>query len=145
MTGRGAGLVLAAILPLAAGCVLGRIARTPAEEGREIYLDMCASCHGEDARGGGPAASALRTRPPDLTRIAARRGLYASRFVIDVITGKEAIAAHGSREMPVWGERFAEREPSMATAVASIFFRRRLEILADYLEDIQEPRAETDR
>ena len=42
--------------------------------GAASFQQYCASCHGTDARGNGPAAAALRTRPADLTRIAARRG-----------------------------------------------------------------------
>jgi len=60
------------------------------------------------ARGHGPAAGALRHAPPDLTLIAQHHG---GRFPADkvkaVIAGQEqSPAAHGSREMPVWGPVF---------------------------------------
>ena len=42
--------------------------------GRDSFDRYCASCHGADGRGGGPVASALRTRPTDLTTLARRNG-----------------------------------------------------------------------
>jgi mono/diheme cytochrome c family protein len=42
--------------------------------GRGDYLTLCASCHGADGTGGGPAAAGLGKAPADLTRIAARNG-----------------------------------------------------------------------
>ena len=43
--------------------------RDPAaiERGRETYLNQCASCHGEDGRGNGPAAAGLDPPPANLT------------------------------------------------------------------------------
>ena len=35
-------------------------------EGESLYQSNCYSCHGEEARGDGPAAAALEPRPPDL-------------------------------------------------------------------------------
>jgi len=37
-----------------------------ASEGKTIYQTNCASCHGESARGDGPAATSLDPKPPDL-------------------------------------------------------------------------------
>ncbi|MEP7306331.1 MAG: c-type cytochrome [Acidobacteriota bacterium] len=42
------------------------------EDGRDTYRFYCASCHGPDGKGDGPIASALQTRPADLTRLAGR-------------------------------------------------------------------------
>jgi mono/diheme cytochrome c family protein len=33
-----------------------------------VYRAQCRVCHGEEAKGDGPAAAALTPRPPDLTR-----------------------------------------------------------------------------
>jgi mono/diheme cytochrome c family protein len=35
-------------------------------EGELLYQSNCYSCHGDDARGNGPAAAALEPKPPDL-------------------------------------------------------------------------------
>jgi mono/diheme cytochrome c family protein len=42
--------------------------------GHHYFVRYCSACHGVEGRGDGPAASALRTPPADLTRIAQRRG-----------------------------------------------------------------------
>ena len=102
----------------------------PREEGEQLYLRACASCHGTDARGAGPVAPHLRVPVPDLTTLAARRGGEFPRAnVIDVIVGRQELPAHGTREMPVWMERFGPG----AGNVASLYARRRVELLADHL------------
>lgn len=108
------------------------------EEGRAEYLAACASCHGVDARGGGPVGPALRTPPPDLTLLAWRRGgTFPRDEVIAVLAGERSFAAHGNREMPVWSQRYGVPGTDGATAIASIYARRRLELLASYLESVQ--------
>jgi len=42
-------------------------ATAAATNGRELWLEHCAGCHGADGRGDGPAAAWLRPRPTDLT------------------------------------------------------------------------------
>jgi mono/diheme cytochrome c family protein len=42
--------------------------------GDVMYKQFCAACHGAHARGNGPAASALKIQPPDLTTLAKRHG-----------------------------------------------------------------------
>ena len=37
------------------------------EVGRGLYVDQCEPCHGDDGKGGGPAARFLETTPTDLT------------------------------------------------------------------------------
>jgi len=110
---------------------------TAVREGAQLFREACAACHGEHGTGDGPAADALRTRPTDLTRLAARNaGTFPRDRVIEVIAGERPVTAHGSREMPVWCQRFAP-SGSGATAAASIYARRNLERLATYLESIQ--------
>lgn len=73
------------------------------ESGKESYLKYCASCHGMDGRGETPLAKLFQKPLPDLTRIGARRGVwYPQALVKEIVDGR--YAAHGSREMPVWGE-----------------------------------------
>lgn len=128
--------------PFLALVVLTACARSPspllgtdtAAEGRALYLRACASCHGADARGAGAVAPALRVPPPDLTGLRARHGgTFPREWVIDVVVGKRQVAAHGTREMPVWSERFG---PGLG-GVASVWAHRRDQLIADYLESLQ--------
>jgi mono/diheme cytochrome c family protein len=107
-------------------------------EARESYQRACAPCHGTDARGGGPVARALAVPPPDLTGLAARAGgRFPRERVIDVIAGEREIVAHGTRQMPVWSQRFGPPDAG-GPAIASLYARRRLELLADYLASLQD-------
>lgn len=40
----------------------------PAELGARVFTDRCASCHGEQGKGDGPAAAGLQPKPKDLSR-----------------------------------------------------------------------------
>ena len=110
-----------------------RSVRPLRDDGRDWYVRACASCHGVDGRGGGPVASALRVPPSDLTALAERGGTFPRRYAIAVTTGAQEITGHGTREMPVWSERFG----TGAEGVASAYARRRVEMLADHLESLQ--------
>lgn len=110
--------------------------RVLADMGSEFYKRWCVSCHGEKGRGRGPAAGALKVRPADLTRIAARRdGKFPSGEIARFIDGRFEIEAHGTREMPVWGQRFGERIPE--AGVSDSIVRGRVLVLVEYLKSIQ--------
>ena len=101
--------------------------------GALLYRDYCASCHGATARGGGPAAKALRIPPPDLTVLARRnQGSFPGGQVYQVIEWGGAIASHGSREMPVWGVAFRPMSAENQREVST-----RIHALTDYIEAIQ--------
>ena len=73
--------------------------------GHDLFDFYCASCHGRDGRGGGPVAPALKTPPPDLTKLAASRGGRFPRATVTTLltTGAPMLVVHGPVEMPVWG------------------------------------------
>ena len=102
-------------------------------KGPELFRAYCAACHGTDAKGGGPAASSLKTKPPDLTRIAQRRGgIFPAQQVERIITGEETSpVAHGSREMPVWGPILGQIQRDQDLG------KVRVRNLARYLESLQ--------
>jgi mono/diheme cytochrome c family protein len=107
-----------------------------ADLGAQTFVRHCASCHGASARGDGPAASALRTPPADLTRIAARRGgEFPPGEIARFIDGRFGLVAHGSREMPVWGDRLGERVPE--AGVSEEVVRGQISVLVEYLKSIQ--------
>lgn len=76
-------------------------------QGKDIYREYCAVCHGVDGKGHGPAAPAMKVPPSDLTRYAQRHGGQFSEMDMRmVIEGQDDLPAHGSREMPIWGDVF---------------------------------------
>ena len=107
-----------------------------AQAGREYYLRYCAACHGFDAKGDGPVAPALAAKPSDLTTITQRRnGEFPMDELSEVIDGRKAVTAHGSREMPVWGERFGRDVQGSPTHDQAI--RGQILMLLVYLQSIQ--------
>ena len=73
-----------------------------------MFNNYCAVCHGKDGKGGGPAASALKTPPADLTTLAQKNGgKYPSAHISSVIRGQASMPSHGSQDMPVWGPLFS--------------------------------------
>lgn len=108
-----------------------------AEGGKRIFESVCAPCHGSDARGDGPVADSLKTKPADLRQIARRRGgSFPQGEVARHIDGRETTAAHGTREMPVWGDTLASAVPDEPERERRI--ARAIEMLVAYLEKIQE-------
>ena len=100
--------------------------------GPDLYRHYCATCHGGDGKGNGPAAAALKVPPPDLTLLAQRRnGVFPAPDIELIIRGGTAVIAHGSSEMPVWGPIFYALDPSDARVKA------RIRSLVAHIESIQ--------
>jgi mono/diheme cytochrome c family protein len=75
--------------------------------GKAEFLSSCASCHGADGKGKGPVSGQLKVPPSDLTILAKNNnGVFPTNAVYEAIYGSKTIPAHGTREMPIWGERF---------------------------------------
>ena len=132
---------------LTALCVLGSANGAAAEvtlaEGTKLFEENCAACHGPDARGGGVMAGSLRTKPADLTKIAARRdGVWPMLEVMSIIDGYTR--EFDSREdMPVLPQIGAGRMMDFDTGNGQITrVPARLVALVNYLESIQDPRPE---
>ena len=93
-----------------AGLTAGFAAAAQAEDpdiGKSEFQSSCASCHGADARGKGPVGDLLKVPPPDLTVLAKNNnGVFPTNAVYETIDGSKAVPAHGTRDMPIWGERF---------------------------------------
>lgn len=113
-----------------------------ANVGKLEFEVHCAMCHGMDAKGKGPQASSLEAAAPDLTLLAKRNaGVFPTDRVIAVIDGRAEIASHGSREMPVWGDRYsisAAEHFAGSPYEQEAFVRGRVLILVDYLRRIQQ-------
>jgi len=83
------------------------VAATSPTSGQEMYKTYCAVCHGADGKGNGPAAEALKVPPTDLTMLSKNNGgKYPSMKVSSAIRGEANLPAHGTKEMPVWGQLF---------------------------------------
>jgi mono/diheme cytochrome c family protein len=140
-TTTGAYVLAGTFLALALGVAQKRAPETPHDEkqlsdsfrGPELFRAYCATCHGMDAKGGGPMAASLKVAPADLTRIAERNGgKFPFLQVQKIIAGEQQPpGAHGTREMPVWGPIFSEVSWDQDLG------RVRIYSLALYLESIQ--------
>lgn len=76
--------------------------------GKVEYEQSCASCHGLDGKGKGPFSEAMQLTVPDVTNLAKRNGgVFPVSRVYDVIDGREAVKAHGTRDMPIWGKHYS--------------------------------------
>ena len=113
-----------------------------ADLGRLEYEGNCASCHGIGGKGDGPMKPVLTKAPSDLTTLTRRNGgAFPNQLVWEIIDGRTstAIAAHGTRDMPIWGAAFraqALQYPSMAMQ-PEWYVRGRIIALLDYLARLQ--------
>ena len=107
---------------------------TSASSGKDMYMAYCASCHGQDGTGNGPAAAALKTKPTDLTLLTGKNGgKFPNAHIAEIIRGDNLTVAHGNKEMPVWGPLFlnlGRHDPAQAQI--------RIHNLTTYLESIQQ-------
>jgi mono/diheme cytochrome c family protein len=104
-------------------------------QGPALYKAYCSSCHGMDAKGGGPVAKSLKVPPADLTRIAVRSGgTFPLARVSRIIAGEDQpLSGHGTSDMPVWGPIFSRVEADQDLG------RVRIDNLSRYLRQIQKP------
>jgi mono/diheme cytochrome c family protein len=136
----GVDMLKAAIITLTICAALGAqtvkkvpIESTPAGDGKTMFRTYCATCHGIGGKGDGPAADALKKRPADLTQLARKNnGTFPELHVMNYITGADVIAAHGSRDMPIWGDLFKALSPN-DQGVAKL----RVDVLMEYVKSLQ--------
>jgi mono/diheme cytochrome c family protein len=101
-------------------------------QGRKIYLEYCASCHGLTGEGDGPVARSLTTPPANLRLLSDRFGNpLPEDQVARFIDGRAEVKAHGPRDMPVWGLRFYAETGSERQV------KDRIAKLVAYLQSIQ--------
>ncbi len=109
------------------------IANTPSNSGKEMFNSYCAVCHGTNGKGEGPAASAMKTPPSDLTVLAQKNGgKYPSAHIAAVIRGQATTPAHGSQDMPVWGPLFSSISQGHEAQV-----QQRVANLVQYIDTLQ--------
>lgn len=77
--------------------------------GKMEFQKNCASCHGIGGKGDGPMLEFLKQTPPDLTMLSkSNRGVYPQDKVYAWIRDPQKIRAHGTAEMPIWGDRYSK-------------------------------------
>ncbi len=108
------------------------------------FRNSCAVCHGVEGQGDGPMAVLLKVKPPDLTSLAVKNGgKFPFDYVMRVIDGRAAIGPHGTRDMPVWGDRYMRDFPKTQmqepyrSKTAEPLVRARILELTYYLQSIQ--------
>jgi mono/diheme cytochrome c family protein len=109
------------------------ITNAPSNSGKEMFSSYCAVCHGKDGKGNGPAASAMKTPPADLTLLAQKNGgKYPASHVAAVLRGQATTPSHGNQDMPVWGPLFLSISQGNEAQV-----QQRITNLVTYIESLQ--------
>lgn len=110
--------------------------------GKELYHQHCSACHGVDGKGVPPTIGGAydpqsiepgrRVRPADLTLLSEKnQGKFPADRVRNAIFNKDKISAHGTPEMPAWGNVFylLKSQPEV--------LEKRIRDLTAYIESIQ--------
>jgi mono/diheme cytochrome c family protein len=112
------------------------LAQSDPQSGKQMYTDYCAACHGKDGKGNGPAASAMKAAPANLSLLAKNNGgKYPAAHVAAVLTFGDEKPAHGSKDMPVWGQLFQSLNWSSSTKEMEA--KQRINALNNYIESLQ--------
>ncbi|MEP2028140.1 MAG: cytochrome c [Paracoccaceae bacterium] len=106
--------------------------------GAEIYLDYCATCHGEDASGQGPMAGVLLIKPVNLAALSQDNGgVFPTARVVARIDGRDPLVSHGS-PMPVYGDYFEGNDTALKTPAGQpILTSKPIVDLVAYLQSLQ--------
>ena len=116
------------------------------DAGKFEYQSSCETCHGADRKGKGPLSAQLRAPPADLTVLAKKNnGVFPVMHVYEVIDGRQAILGHGTRDMPIWGNRYTVEQNQIQQGLRNYPYydpeatvRVRILSIIDYLYRIQE-------
>ena len=104
-------------------------------DGKAMFVDNCGGCHGAS----GTVADAdpemlelLDARPPDLTKLTMENGgTFPTSFVTETVDGRQRLKAHGTGDMPIWGEIWSQKEGVMLSG-------KKVAALVAYIESIQQ-------
>lgn len=128
---------LMGIAGLLAACLPGIPQRDPEANGRQLYADYCASCHGTDGKGAGVNTKDLRQKPADLTQLSAKNnGTFPQLRVMGKVYGYRD-GREGASPMPHFGALvegptvLVETAPGVMTPTPE-----KLVALAEYVESL---------
>ena len=129
---------------VAAMLIVGCTAAGAAEDiGKREYDNNCAVCHGAGGKGDGPYAGIIDTKVPDLTTLQkANNGVFPYDSVYQTIDGRKEVKAHGSRDMPIWGNEYNAKAAEYYADYlhgynAEGFVRGRVLALVNYIYTLQ--------
>jgi len=131
-------LLVAALATLATGAFAAEPAKTL---GQREYEGHCAVCHGVTGKGDGPYAGIIEQKMPDLSLLSKKNsGVFPVDRVYSMIDGSATLKAHGTRVMPIWGQRYRIEAAEKSTEVPyddQAYVRVRINALIDYMLNLQ--------
>lgn len=112
--------------------------------GKREYESNCAVCHGYKGTGDGSYADLLKKPASNLAVLKKNNGgVFPFDRVYAVIDGREAVAGHGDRDMPVWGRDYSQQSVKAGEYYMDVpydmemYVRSRILALIDYLNRLQ--------
>lgn len=139
ITGKARATILGLFFVLALPSALATAQESEVIAGGELeYQHACAVCHGVEARGDGIMGKYLTVKPTNLRQLRLTSGgSFPFWEVYRKIDGQFEIRGHGTRDMPIWGDRFraqagGDRKSAQTQAAGRILS------LVFYLQHLQE-------
>jgi mono/diheme cytochrome c family protein len=129
-----------AVAMASGGATRSALAQQPSEGsasrfvGSDLYRNYCVTCHGKAGHGDGALADMLKKRPPDLTVFSRNNGgVFPAELVKKIVDGRQPVAGHGGKDMPVWGDAFKSAHGGGDEAAV----QERIDALVRHLETLQ--------
>lgn len=125
------------------GIPLATMAQEKVDFGKQEYEASCAACHGMKGKGDGPVSGFTKDMPADLTVLAKNNGgVFPMERVYNVIDGEQVVKEHGTRDMPIWGQRYRKAAVKYYSEYylpynEEAFVRARILALAEYIDRLQ--------
>jgi mono/diheme cytochrome c family protein len=141
-------ILAAAVLGIGCGGIASAADKKASHDpGKREYMNSCAACHGASGKltaGEGAGVEFLKSTPTDLTTLAKKNGgVFPLDRVYAVIDGRQVVAGHGSRDMPIWGDRYSRETVKAAEYYVDVpydmetYTRARILALIDYIHRLQ--------
>lgn len=111
--------------------------------GQFEFHNSCEVCHGAGGKGDGEFSQLLSAQPADLTMLQKNNGgVFPVQRVFETIDGQATVAAHGERDMPIWGQRYIERagesyDYAFSPKESAEYSRARMLALVEYIATLQ--------
>jgi len=133
------GVIVGLVWLLSLPPLLARAQESEVIAGGELeYQNACAVCHGVEARGNGIMSRFLTVRPANLRQLRLTSGgAFPFWEVYRKIDGQFEISGHGTRDMPIWGDRFRAQAGADGKSAQTQAAGRILSLVF-YLQYIQE-------